>query len=128
MSYHFSKMLSCKFPVAVEKVITGLQQEGFGVITTIDIQETFRKKMDLEFRKYIILGACNPSLAFRAITAEDKIGTMMPCNIIIQEHAGGKVEVSAIDPEASMMAVKNESLTVIIREVGVSLKKVLDNL
>jgi uncharacterized protein (DUF302 family) len=128
MSYHFSKSLGLPFEAAVARTVGGLQREGFGVLTEIDVQHTLKEKIGADFRKYRILGACNPGLAYRALQAEDKIGTMLPCNIIVQEHADGSVEVSAIDPVASMQAIVNPALAGIAAEVQGKLRKVIDEL
>ena len=128
MSYHFSKIVDYNFDKAIERVTEELKKEGFGVLTEIDLKETLKKKIDVDFRRYKILGACNPHFAHKALSAEDKIGTMLPCNVIVQEHDNGKVEVSAVDPVASMMAVKNEQLGCIATEVQQKLKNVIANL
>ena len=128
MSYHFSKTCSLAFDDAVRKVTEDLRNEGFGILTEIDVQETLKKKLDVDFRKYRILGACNPAFAYQALQAEDKVGAMLPCNVIIQERDGGKVEVSAIDPVASMMAIENPALAAIAGQVQSKLKKVIENL
>jgi uncharacterized protein (DUF302 family) len=128
MRYYFSKTVNDDFNTAIEKVTEELKKEGFGVLTQIDVQETLKKKLDVDFRKYKILGACNPHFAHQALLAEDKIGAMLPCNIIVQEHENGEVEVSAVDPVASMMAVKNESLGGIAMQVKEKLDRVIDNL
>jgi uncharacterized protein (DUF302 family) len=128
MRYYFSKTLNDDFNTAIEKVTEELKKEGFGVLTQIDVQETLKKKLDVDFRKYKILGACNPHFAHQALLAEDKIGAMLPCNIIVQEHENGEVEVSAVDPVASMMAVKNEFLGGIAMQVKEKLDRVIDNL
>ena len=128
MSYYFSKTLKEDFDTAIEKVTDELKKEGFGVLTQIDVQETLKKKLDVDFRKYKILGACNPHFAHQALLAEDMIGTMLPCNVIVQERKNGQVEVSAVDPMASMMAVKNEKLGGVANEVREKLKKVINNL
>jgi len=128
MSYHFSKTCSLAFDDAVSKVTEDLRNEGFGILTEIDVQQTLKKKLDVDFRKYRILGACNPAFAYKALQAEDKVGAMLPCNVIIQERDGGKVEVSAIDPVASMMAIENPALAAIAGQVRSKLKKVIDNL
>jgi uncharacterized protein (DUF302 family) len=128
MSYYFSKILDDDFDTSIEKVTEELKKEGFGVLTQIDVKETLKKKLDVDFRKYRILGACNPHFAYEALKTEDKIGTMLPCNIIVQEHEDGKVEVSAVDPVASMMAVKNESLGGISMQVKEKLDRVIGNL
>jgi uncharacterized protein (DUF302 family) len=127
MSYYFSKLLGLSFDDAVLKVIEDLKKEGFGIITEIDVKETLKKKLNVDFKKYKILGACNPSFAYQALQAEDKIGTMLPCNVIVQEAAGGKTEVAAIDPVASMQTIENPELRDIAAEVRNRLKKVIDN-
>ncbi|MCL5991218.1 MAG: DUF302 domain-containing protein [Bacteroidetes bacterium] len=128
MSYYFNKTLNTSFDDAIIKVTAELQKEGFGVLTEIDVKATMKKKLDLDFRNYRILGACNPSYAYKALSAEDKIGTMLPCNVIVQELNENQIEIAAIDPIASMMAVKNPSLGDIAVEVQSKLKKVIDNL
>ena len=128
MCYHFSKTLSADFDAAIAKVTEALQQEGFGILTEIDMQAALKNKLGVDFRKYKILGACNPPFAHQAVTAEPHIGTMLPCNVIVQEHAPGQVEVSAVDPVASMMAVKNEGLGAIAGEVRDKLKRVVEGL
>lgn len=128
MSYHFSKIVNEDFDTTIEKVTGELKKEGFGVLTQIDVQDTLKKKLDVDFRKYKILGACNPQFAHKALLAEDTIGTMLPCNVIVQERENGKVEVSAVDPVASMMAIENEKLGEIANEVREKLEKVINNL
>lgn len=128
MSYYFTKTVDKDFDGAIEKVTEELKKEGFGILTEIDVKETFKKKLDKDFRKYRILGACNPNMAFQAIEAESRIGTMLPCNVIVQELDNGKVEVSAVDPVASMQAVENDSLGDIAGQVREKLKKVIDHL
>ncbi len=128
MSYHFSKTINASFDDAVARVTEALKKEGFGILTEIDVKETLKKKLDVDFRRYKILGACNPSYAYKALTLEDKIGTMLPCNVIVQEREGGKVEVSAVDPVASMMAIKNEALGQVAEEVRALLKKIVESL
>ena len=128
MSYYFTKELNVSFDDAIAKVTEELKKEGFGILTDIDVKATLKKKMDVEVRPYRILGACNPPFAFQALQAEDKIGTMLPCNVVVQENAPGKVEVTAIDPVASMAAVNNPRLTTVGEEVRAKLKKVIDNL
>ena len=110
MSYYFAKALTTSFDDAVAQATSALKEEGFGVITSIDLKETFKRKLDADFRPYTILGACNPNLAFEALKLEDKVGTMLPCNVIVQEVSPGKVEVAAIDPVASMRAIGNPEL------------------
>lgn len=128
MSYYFSKTLNTDFDTAISRVTEELKKEGFGVLTEIDVKETFKKKLDVDFRKYRILGACNPNFAFEAIKSEDKVGTMLPCNVVVQEHENGKIEVSAIDPIASMMAIKNDSLGDVASSVSGKLRRVIENL
>jgi len=128
MSYYFGKTLNMPFDDVVNRVTEELRKEGFGVLTDIDVKATLKKKLNVDFKNYRILGACNPSFAYQALQAEDKIGTMLPCNVIVQENAGGNVEVAAIDPIASMQAVKNPELGGIAQEVQAKLKRVIDNL
>jgi len=128
MGYYFSKILGIPFDEAIIKVTNELRKEGFGIITEIDVKETLKKKLNIDFQKYRILGACNPSFAYQALQAEDKIGTMLPCNVIVQETSEGKTEVAAIDPIASMQAVENPNLRAVAEQVRNKLKKVIDNL
>ncbi len=129
MSYYLSKTFkNTGFDEAIEKVTEELKKEGFGIITQIDMQDTLKKKIDVDFRQYKILGACNPHFAFKALQNEDKIGTMLPCNVIVQEHNNGDVEISAVDPVASMTAVKNHDLGGLAAEVAEKLKRVVDGL
>lgn len=128
MPYYFNKTMNLNFDEAVVRVTEELRKEGFGILTEIDVKETLKKKLNVDFRKYRILGACNPPYAYQALQAEDKIGTMLPCSVIVQELASGQVEVAAIDPIASMQAVKNPSLGGIAQEVQAKLKKVVDSL
>ena len=123
MSYHFSKKLDVSFDQAVARVTEALKREGFGVLTDIDVSATMKAKLGADFRPYRILGACSPQLAHRALLLEDKIGTMLPCNVIVQQHADGGVEVSAVDPVASMQAIENPGLAEIAKEVQAKLKK-----
>lgn len=129
MKYYFNKTVSTKnFDSAIEQVKEELKKEGFGVLTEIDVKETLKKKIDIDFKKYRILGACNPASAYKALSAEDKIGVFLPCNVIVEEHSNGDIEVSAVDPVASMMAVKNDSLGETAMEVQGKLKRVIENL
>jgi uncharacterized protein (DUF302 family) len=128
MSYYFAKTLDMPFEAAMEKVTAELKKEGFGILTQIDVQETLKKKLDLDFRKYYILGTCNPPFAHRALQAERMIGLMLPCNVVVQEIEGGETEVSAIDPVASMQAVQNPELTEVAHQVQGMLQKVIKNL
>jgi uncharacterized protein (DUF302 family) len=110
MSYYVSKKVKMTFDEAVSRVTEELQKGGFGILTEINVKETLKKKLNVDFQQYKILGACNPSLAYQALQAEDKIGLMLPCNVIVQEKSAGEIEVSAIDPIASMQAIKNPAL------------------
>ena len=126
MDYTFDKTLKgISFEDALIRVTDELKKEGFGIITEIDVRETFKKKLDVDFRKYKILGACNPGFAHKAIQAESKIGAFLPCNVIVQENEIGDIEVSTIDPEVSMSSVKNDNLSGIASEVKNKLKKVI---
>ncbi len=128
MSYYFSKIVDDNFEDAIERVTSQLADAGFGVLTTIDVSATLKKKIDVDFQRYTILGACNPGFAYKALQAEDKIGTMLPCNVIVQEMPDGKVEVAAVDPMASMMAVQNETLGGVATQVQGMLKNVIEGL
>ncbi len=128
MKYYFSKTVTLSFEDAIEKVIAELKKEGFGVLTDIDVKQTLKKKLDVDFKKYRILGACNPPFAYKALQVEDKIGTMLPCNVIVQEIDEGHVEVAAIDPVASMQAVANPALKDVAEKVQGKLKKVIENI
>ena len=128
MKYYFSKTVTLSFEDAIEKVIAELKKEGFGVLTDIDVKETLKKKLDVDFKKYRILGACNPPFAYKALQVEDKIGTMLPCNVIVQEIDEGRVEVAAIDPVASMQAIANPALKDVAEEVQGKLKKVIEDI
>jgi len=129
MSYYFNRTLTgVSFDDAIIRVTEELKKEGFGVLTEIDVTATFKKKLDVDFKKYRILGACNPTFAHKAINAEDKIGVFLPCNVIVEEHENGEVEVSAVDPAASMMAVENDTLGGLAMEIQNKLKNVLDGL
>jgi len=128
MSYHFTKTVSVPFEQAIDTVTEALKEKGFGVLTTIDVKATLKKKLDVDFRPYTILGACNPHFAYQALQNEDKIGTMLPCNVVVQQTADGEVEVSAVDPLASMQAIENPDLETIAQEVRGLLKGVIDGL
>ena len=128
MSYYFNTIVSSDFESTKEKIIEELKKEGFGVLTEIDIKATLKKKIDVDFRKYVILGACNPGFAFEALTAEDKVGTMLPCNVILQELEDGKIDVAAVNPKASMQAIENRDLEGIANEVSEKLKRVIEAL
>ena len=128
MSYCFNKFLSMDFDQAISVVKEELKKEGFGVLTEIDVKATLKSKLDVDFRKYRILGACNPPYAYKALLSEPHIGTMLPCNVIVQELEDGKVEVAAVDPLASMQAIQNDALQSIAEEIQLKLKKVIDQL
>jgi uncharacterized protein (DUF302 family) len=127
MSYYFSKKLDMGFDEAIEKVTDALKDEGFGILTEIDVKETFKKKLDIDFRPYKILGACNPPFAHKALQAEDKIGTMLPCNVIVQQLEKG-VEVASVNPVSSMMAVENIDLKEIADKIRKKLESVIKEL
>ncbi len=127
MSYYFSKKSDLGFAEAIEKVTEALKCEGFGILTEIDVKETLKKKLDVDFRPYRILGACNPPFAYQALQAEDKVGIMLPCNVIIQEKEGG-VEIAAVDPAASMQVIDNPKLGEIAAEIQQRLHRVIDSL
>lgn len=127
MTYYFSATLGVGFDDAVSQTKAALATEGFGVISEIDIQEALREKIGVDFRRYTILGACNPSLAYEALQLEDKVGTMLPCNVVVQETEGG-VEVAAVNPLASMQAIKNEELAVKASIVAGKLQRAVDQL
>lgn len=128
MSYYFNKTLKGEFNSVIDKVTSALKLEGFGILTEIDVKETLKKKLDVDFKKYKILGACNPPFAYKALQAEDKIGAMLPCNVTVIEQENGDVEVAAVDPVASMQAIQNQSLASVANEVRNKLKKVVDSL
>lgn len=129
MDYYFSKQLkNITFDEAISKTTEALKEEGFGVLTEIDMKATLKKKLEVDFHNYMILGACNPPLAYQALQSEDKIGTMLPCNVIVQELQNGTVEIAAVDPAASMQAVKNNSLINVAETVRDKLKRVIANL
>ncbi len=128
MTYYFNTIVSGNFETVIENVTELLKKEGFGILTQIDIQQTLKNKLDVHFKKYKILGACNPPFAYEALQQEDKIGTMLPCNIIVQELEPNKIEVAAINPMVSMQAVKNEKLGNIAQQVSQKLENVISNL
>ncbi len=128
MEYYFSKTLNESFDKATQRVTQALKAEGFGILTEIDIKATLKKKLDVDFYNYKILGACNPPFAYKALLAEDKIGTMLPCNVIVQEKVLGQIEVSAVDPAASMQAIENKDLQDIAVEIRTRLQKVIEAL
>lgn len=126
MNYYINTILKdTTFEDALSKTVAALKEEGFGVLTEIDIQKTLKSKLDVDFHNYLILGACNPGLAHQALQSEDKIGTMLPCNVILQEREPGVVEIAAVNPSASMMAVENDTLAHIATEVTDKMAKVI---
>ena len=128
MSYYFNKTVKGSFDNVITKVTDELKKEGFGILTEIDVKEILKKKLDVNFKKYKILGACNPPFAYEALKSEDKIGTMLPCNVIVIEQAPEQIEVAAVDPIASMQAVANPNLGKVAAEVQRKLRKVVENL
>lgn len=128
MSYYFAKTLETDFESAVQRATEALQAHGFGIITQIDVRDTFKNKIGVEFRDYRILGACNPQLAHEALQIEDKVGTMLPCNVVVQDAGGGKIEVAAIDPVASMMAIDNPELKRAAEQVREKLRRAIEGL
>jgi uncharacterized protein (DUF302 family) len=126
--YHNTVLQNTSFEDAIAKVTDALKEEGFGVLSDIDVSQTLKKKLDVDFKPYRILGACNPQFAHQALQAEDKIGTMLPCNVIVQQLNEGTVEVAAVDPVASMQAVDNPSLSGIAEEVRNKLQRVISSL
>ncbi len=128
MKYFYSKNVDLSYDQAIIRVTELLKEEGFGVLTEIDVKETLKKKLDVDFKKYKILGACNPNFAHKDLLAEDKIGVMLPCNVIVEEHEDGTVEVSAVNPVASMQAVANDDLHPIAEQVRSNLEKVMNKL
>jgi uncharacterized protein (DUF302 family) len=128
MSYYFSKTVHMNFKKATSRAIEELKNEGFGILTEIDVTETLKRKLNVDFPHYTILGACNPSFAYKALQAEPLIGVMLPCNVIIRELEDGIIEVAAVDPLASMQAIHNEELQDIAGEIQVKLRKVIDQL
>lgn len=128
MSYYFSKTLHMPFDQAIDHVTAELKKEGFGVLTQIDVKQTMKEKLGEEFRDYRILGACNPQFAHKALSTEDKIGTMLPCNVIVQDRGNGDVEAAAVDPLASMASVENEDLEEVAGQVRSRIRKVIETL
>lgn len=128
MTYYNSKTVNSSFDEAILNVTEELKKEGFGVLTEIDVKETLKKKLDVDFRKYRILGACNPSLAYKALSEEENIGVMLPCNVIVQEKPDGSVQVSAINPMESMKSVANPMLEEVASAVSQKLANVIKNL
>lgn len=128
MAYYFSKMLQTSFSDAVERVTTALSSEGFGVISEIDLHEKIKDKLGVDFKKYRILGACNPAYSYKALQAEDKVGVMLPCNVLVIEQSENEIEIAAVNPTDSMMAIRNNTVAEVAARVGEHLQKALDSL
>lgn len=128
MSYYFAKTLNMPFNAAVDRVVAQLKIEGFGVLTTINIRDTLKSKLGVEFPRYVILGACNPALAFEALQVENKVGTMLPCNVVVRDAGDGRTEVAAVDPVSSMLAIDNPKLLKVATSVQAKLAKVIEAL
>ena len=128
MKYYFNKTINGTFEEVIDKVTQALKDKGFGILTEIDVTATLKKKLDVDFKKYRILGACNPAYAHKALQAEDKIGTMLPCNVIVQEIEEGVIEVAAVNPMASMLAVENKKLNDVATEITSMLENVIEKL
>ena len=128
MAYYYSKTLRTSFDDAVEKVTAALFTEGFGVISEVDLHKKIKDKLGVDFKRYRILGACNPAYSYRALQAEDKIGVMLPCNVLVIEQGEGNIEIAAVNPSEAMGAVHNETVRQVATEVGEKLRKVLDRL
>lgn len=128
MNYYFNKTVKGNFEDIIDKVSKELEKEGFGVLTDIDLKATFKKKLDVDFQNYRILGACNAPYAHKALTAEDKVGTMLPCNVIVQQLKDDSIEIAAVNPLASMQAIENAELKGIADEITEKLKKVISNI
>lgn len=127
MKYFFEKTLTCSFNEAIERVTEQLQKEGFGILSEIDVKATMKKKLDVDFQNYMILGACNPPFAYKALQEEDKIGTMLPCNVVVQQISDTQIEIAAINPTVSMQAVQNANLEAIAEEIQIKLERVINN-
>lgn len=128
MPYYLSKMLTTSFDEAVNRVTEALKKEGFGILTDIDVSATLKTKINVDFPNYRILGACNPALAYEALRLENKVGTMLPCNVVVRDAGNGQTEVAAIDPVASMQAIDNAALKLAAAQVRTKLKKVIEDL
>ncbi len=126
MSYYYARTVNLSFDEAIERVTETLKEEGFGILTEIDVKETLKKKLDVDFRPYRILGACNPPFAYKALQTENHVGTMLPCNVVVQELPSGEVEIAAIDPVASMQAIDNPGLKEIAEEIRQKLRRAVD--
>ncbi|MDG4875273.1 DUF302 domain-containing protein [Mesorhizobium sp. WSM4935] len=128
MSYYFSKTIEMAFPAAIEHVTKGLAGKGFGILTRIDVQHTMKVKLGVDFKPYMILGACNPHFAWRALQAEDKIGALLPCNVIVTEMSPGEVEIAAVDPAVAMAAIENPTLAATAKDVRLLLQELISEL
>jgi uncharacterized protein (DUF302 family) len=128
MEYYFSKTINASFDEAINRVTEALKTEGFGIVSEIRMHEKFKEKLDIDFKRYTILGACIPAYAYKALQVEDKIGTMLPCNVVVQELSENHIEVAAVNPIASMMAIQNPALEGIAGEVTNKLQKVISHL
>jgi uncharacterized protein (DUF302 family) len=128
MEYYFSKTIKSSFEEAIESITGALKEEGFGIISEIRMHEKIKEKLGVDFKKYTILGACNPAYAYKALQVEDKIGTMLPCNVVVQELSADHIEIAAVNPIASMMAIQNKELEVIANEVTDRLRRVISRL
>ncbi len=128
MRYYFSTRVNGKFQDVIDKVTGALKEEGFGVLTEIDVKATLKKKLDVDFRPYTILGACNPPFAYKALQTEPKIGTMLPCNVVVEEVEPNVCEVTAVDPIASMTAIQNPQLEEIASQIRDKLKRIIESL
>jgi uncharacterized protein (DUF302 family) len=126
MSYYFSKTIHASFEEAISRATDSLKKEGFGVLTEIKIHEKLKEKLGVDFQKYTILGACNPAFAYKALQTENKIGTMLPCSVIVQDIGKGEIEIAAVNPIESMMAIKNEELGTVAVQVTGMLKRVIE--
>jgi uncharacterized protein (DUF302 family) len=126
MSYHITKKVKGTYEKTMYRVTEELQKEGFGVLTEVNLKDKFKEKLDVDFRNYTILGACNPKLAYEAVQQEDQVGLMLPCNVLVQEYTDGEVEVSAINPMASIGALKNDRLELLTEEVNTKLRRVIE--
>ncbi len=127
MKYYFNRTVKGNFDNIMDRVVKELEKEGFGVLTEINVNETFKKKLDVDFRRYHILGACNAPFAYKAINNEDKIGTMLPCNVILQQKTDDEIEIAAVNPVASMQSVENDGLKDIAMEIAKKLLRVVEN-
>jgi uncharacterized protein (DUF302 family) len=128
MEYYFSKTLATSFETALDRITEELKKEGFGIISEINLHDKFQEKLGVDFKKYRILGACNPGLAYKALQSEDKIGTMLPCNVLVIDQGNGNTEVAAVNPVASMMAIQNPGLGSVAGEVTERLQRVINAL